>query len=1068
MKKSLFLFGLLSLSWVFFSSISQRDNLITSNEEVENPAIPKIVINPLGHSGKINQLLYSPDGTRIITVSNDKSIRVWDAQKGEELSAIHIEQGEGYEGMIYAADLSPDGKLLAVAGYPVIDDVVRNYVTVIDLEKNEQKTVGIGHTDIINAVKFSPDGSLIATGSNDQTVRIWKLGDKEEMLEIGNLSVGAIINDLSFSKMGNKLAVASTQNNGLWLFDMSMAKAGYVKSDFDQWKGHKGGVREVEFSPDGNYVASAGNDNRIILWSPDGLMLKEIDELIYPVNSLTFSLDDQILVAMTDVEGKGRSYSLPSGNQFTEFKGHDNTVLTAAFSPESKNGNYLIASAGGSNNEIIVWNAISGKELSDLKGKGSIVWHARFGEGYKVYLSKIPLEEKSNQTYAITFDFANQVVGETVTDKIDFNSNQDPQQRYNVLDDYRLLDTRGKIIENDPSYDGRILCYLPTPDGGVIIGSDLSLKYYNSEGLILKELVAHTGGIRDLTISSDGRYIVSASEDQTVNLWDLQAEGYMISVADYFSDQPEFMEFLDGEGLQESYQKRSYQGWEEVISYLQGEGYRVVRDVAEIYEQLAEKISPKASLFIADDLEYVCWTPEGYFSCSSKGAEYFGWHINNGIKKLADFYTAEQYFDILYQPDLVAKTITDFKTARSILEAQGEKPFDLTKLQKPSAGFFGKPLPAPGEPALTYKNRIFSTNAKKVTLTVDAFDGGGGINEVNIYQNGKLIISDTEHRSINKDSVHIRYEVDLLNGPNLFKLVIKNIQGIESRPDNIEILYNGDVIATSDMYLFVVGINEYKNPRYNLNYARPDAESIVEKVIDRNKKLFHKIETIEIYDENGTKENILNAFEQVKQKAKIHDVFVFYYAGHGSMMDPEDNNSEYFLVPTDVTQIYGNAELLMERGISSSELNDQFLEINAQKQLILLDACHSGAALNSFRSRSASAEEKAIFQLARSAGVVVISASQADQFATEFDQLGHGVFTYSLLEGLDGKADGSKDNKVTVSELKIYMDERIPDLSSEYGGEAQYPTGFITGQDFPIGLVSEVESATDLDKGDEE
>ena len=95
----------------------------------------------------------------------------------------------------------------------------------------------------------------------------------------------------------------------------------------------------------------------------------------------------------------------------------------------------------------------------------------------------------------------------------------------------------------------------------------------------------------------------------------------------------------------------------------------------------------------------------------------------------------------------------------------------------------------------------------------------------------------------------------------------------------------------------------------------------------------------------------------------------------------------------------------------------------------------------------------AIIQLARSSGTVLLSASGTQQFAVEFEQLGHGVFTYSLLEALDGKADGgSRDNKITVNELKAYMEDRVPELSQKYGGSAQYPTGFSSGQDFPVSI----------------
>ena len=93
----------------------------------------------------------------------------------------------------------------------------------------------------------------------------------------------------------------------------------------------------------------------------------------------------------------------------------------------------------------------------------------------------------------------------------------------------------------------------------------------------------------------------------------------------------------------------------------------------------------------------------------------------------------------------------------------------------------------------------------------------------------------------------------------------------------------------------------------------------------------------------------------------------------------------------------------------------------------------------------------ALAQLACSAGVHVLAASGSEQFATEFQALGHGVFTYALLAGLNGAADGgNRDGTITVTELKAYLDDEVPLLSEQHKGEAQWPTGQLKGQDFPV------------------
>ena len=194
-------------------------------------------------------------------------------------------------------------------------------------------------------------------------------------------------------------------------------------------------------------------------------------------------------------------------------------------------------------------------------------------------------------------------------------------------------------------------------------------------------------------------------------------------------------------------------------------------------------------------------------------------------------------------------------------------------------------------------------------------------------------------------------------------------------------------------------------------------------------------------------------FNSIKEKAGQSDVFVFYYAGHGSMSAAEpDSKSEFYLIPWEITNLYNN-QMLKTKGISASKLQEFSKEIKAQKQLFVLDACQSGGAVEYLASRG-SEEEKAIAQLAHSTGTYFITASGSQQLAGEFGALGHGVFTYAVLEALQGKAS-TKDGKVTVKELTYYVEEQVPVLSEKYKGNAQYPTSYGFGQNFPLVLISD-------------
>ena len=163
--------------------------------------------------------------------------------------------------------------------------------------------------------------------------------------------------------------------------------------------------------------------------------------------------------------------------------------------------------------------------------------------------------------------------------------------------------------------------------------------------------------------------------------------------------------------------------------------------------------------------------------------------------------------------------------------------------------------------------------------------------------------------------------------------------------------------------------------------------------------------------------------------------------------------AEFYLAPYDVVRLYGDDGTLATNGVAAKLLTELSTKVKAQKQLIILDACQSAGALEAFATRGA-AEEKAIFQLARSAGVVVLAATGQDQVATEFDKLGHGVFTFAVLQAIRGEADGgsSPDGKITAAEIVAYINDRVPELTKEHRGRVQYPNSYVRGQDFPISV----------------
>ncbi|PHI21579.1 hypothetical protein CEQ90_01840 [Lewinellaceae bacterium SD302] len=374
---------------------------------------------------------------------------------------------------------------------------------------------------------------------------------------------------------------------------------------------------------------------------------------------------------------------------------------------------------------------------------------------------------------------------------------------------------------------------------------------------------------------------------------------------------------------------------------------------------------------------------------------------------------------------------------------------------------------------------VVSTRSGTANITLTGNAPGSQIAELRLYQNGKLLGDATRGLIVEDDPGPIgntrSFQVRLLPGTNEFKAVALNRQRTESHPARLLVDYqkpaqpgtvgrnnndppsntndpaNGEIVNTGDanvnLHLITIGINDYANASYNLNYARADANGVAAELQSATRQLVGGRTLKTIRDADAKRENILAGLSEIVAAAGPEDIFVFYYAGHGVVVGEQDR--QFYLVPHDVVDIYGNAGNLSQRGISAREIQRASAIIPAQRQLFVLDACQSGGALENLTLRGA-AEDKAIAQLARATGTHWLTASASDQFASEFDELGHGAFTYVLMRALRGQSDENNDGTVTVVELKRYLEREVPKMTLKHTGQAQYPASFGYGNDFGI------------------
>jgi WD40 repeat protein len=143
---------------------------------------PILQLDTGGHKAVINDVIFTKDGRYLVSASDDKTIRVWDVRTGQINRIIRGQIGEGHEGKIYAAALSPDNEWLAVGGWmgPTTNYDLKDLgrIRLYHFHTGQLTALLKGHTSVVSSLAFSSDSRYLASGSFDDTVRIWKIDTK--------------------------------------------------------------------------------------------------------------------------------------------------------------------------------------------------------------------------------------------------------------------------------------------------------------------------------------------------------------------------------------------------------------------------------------------------------------------------------------------------------------------------------------------------------------------------------------------------------------------------------------------------------------------------------------------------------------------------------------------------------------------------------------------------------------------------------------------------------------------------------------------------------------------------
>jgi len=304
-----------------------------------------------GHSDQVFGLAFSPDGKRIVSGSVDKTIKVWNATNGDELMTIR-----GHERKIGTVSFSPDGRRIVSGSmaWTIEEEPWDQTIKVWDAVTGaEVMTLRGQHNDVIWSIAFSPDGQRIISGSSDKTVKVWDAATGAEIMTLRGHKLG--VADVAFSPDGKRI-VSGSNDETIKVWDVSTG------TELMTLVGHENEVWSVAFSPDGMHIISISEDKTIRVW--DAATGEELMILRAPCGRRVIFSPDSKRIVLGSSDGAIKVWDASTGAEVMTLRGHSDFVRSVAFSPDGKR----IVSGSLGDTAIKVWDLATGAEVMTLRG----------------------------------------------------------------------------------------------------------------------------------------------------------------------------------------------------------------------------------------------------------------------------------------------------------------------------------------------------------------------------------------------------------------------------------------------------------------------------------------------------------------------------------------------------------------------------------------------------------------------------------------------------------------------------------------------------------------------------
>jgi hypothetical protein len=429
-----------------------------------------------------------------------------------------------------------------------------------------------------------------------------------------------------------------------------------------------------------------------------------------------------------------------------------------------------------------------------------------------------------------------------------------------------------------------------------------------------------------------------------------------------------------------------------------------------------------------DGRRWVAWTPLGHYAASAGGDDLIAWHLNRGPDQAPQVFGASRFREGFERPDLIARVLEAGDPAAALAAADAARSAATGSAAPATPAAAAASIPAALPPTLTLLAPPPGTpvDSQRLALFYRAESGTGPVTDILARLDGRPV--EVLHHAVGSRSddgaVQVG-QVTLCIAPQdgTAELIGVNRHGA-GEPVRFDVQWGGGADSYKPrLFVLAVGVGAYAKAD-PLAYAAGDAEAVAAELARQQGGLYRQVQVQRLIDAQASRVALLDGLDWLEREVDARDVAMVFLAGHG-VRTPA---GEYCFLTPDSEPLRPHRDALSDADLRRS------LSAFRGKTVLFIDSCHAGA-FRPVGARMAAALpdiDRLANELADAErGVVVFSASTGRQTAHEDPAWGHGAFTAALLEAVrDGHADFTQNDHVTVSELDVYIAERVRTLTA--------------------------------------